>query len=164
MPSPGTHKAGCLTGQLLPQFPSWYDPPRSAAAGIQGLSKQFNSNENFHPPFLSCNQVHRIRGRDLSPPSLPIPRHSQPVGAALGAACFTACGGKHSPLHPARVAPSAGEAQQIPQGTSGPGKLCLLLTLCMPRCQGPGRLQHPSERYVQAWAGLGRAGGPFTQP
>lgn len=116
---------------------------------------------------LSCPAI-RFTGLEGEicplPPSLAIPGHSQPVGAALGAACFTACGGKHSPLHPPRVAPSAGEAQQIPQGTSGPGKLCLLLTLCMPRCQGPGRLQHPSERCVQAWAGLGRAGGPFTQP
>lgn len=83
----------CQLGQLLPQFPSWYDPPRSAAAaGAQGLSKQFSSKENFHPPFLFFDQVDRIRRRDPPglPSSLPIPRHSQLVGAALGC-CLLHC-------------------------------------------------------------------------
>lgn len=157
----------CQLGQLLPQFPSWYDPPRSAAAaGAQGLSKQFSSKENFHPPFLFFDQVDRIRGRDPPglPPSLPPYPQAQPTGRCslrMLPAPLLVEGSIHHYTQPVWE-PVLEDQSRVSQGTSRPGKLSVSSSPC-PCPDARGRagcsiLQRGVCRHGQGW------GGPFTQP
>lgn len=93
-PHPGAHRQDAWRlAELLPQFPSWQDPPRNAATAAQGQSKQLSSNESFHSPCFPVLQAglqgQREQSPHLSPPSPPPGRAKpwmQPRGARAGAA------------------------------------------------------------------------------
>lgn len=130
-------------------------PPRSAAVGAQGLSKQLSSTENFRPPSLPCDQVHRIRGRDSPylPPPYPQaqPTWSCSLGAVSAPPLVEASIHHHPRCWRSRV--------EHPRAPADPGN-CLSPPHPVPApMPGPGRLQHPPERCVQAWAGAGQGWG-----
>lgn len=139
---------------VLPQFPSWYEPPRSSAAGTQGLSKQLSRNENFHPPFLSCNQDQREKSPQ-SAPSLPVPRHSQP--GVLPAPLLVKVSILHCTQHVWE--PALEKHSRVSQGTGG-------------NCLSPPHPVHapmPGTRQAAAssrevCAGMGRAVGTLHTP
>lgn len=157
MPSPGTHKTGCLSGELLPQFPSWYGPPRSSASGTHGFRRQLSSYENFHSPFLSSNQVHRIRGRDLpdlSPPSHPQAQPTCRCSLEVLSAPLLVEVSIHHYIQP-EWEPELDKHSRVSQGTSEPGKSSVSSSACAcPDARGQagcGILQRGVCRHGQGW-------------
>lgn len=168
-----TRQDVCQLGQLLPQFSSWYDPPRSAsAAGAQGLSKQLSSNESFHPSFLSFDQVHRVRGRD--PPDLPLSLPPYPQAQPTARCSLRVLpapllveGSIHHYTQP-MWEPVLEKQSGISQGTSRPGKFSVSSSHCAcPDARGRagcGILQRGVCRHGQGLGGtlhtLGAQGAP----